>query len=347
MVYISLCQEKKQRGIKMKKERYEIKDKLELIDRAKYHISHSERIVQNEENMVIKKTSEIKIDVVLECCDIERVDIKDDFFVMLFNNIKDIDVFNTKTSLNILFRDCTFKDVSFKNISKCKSIILSSSTLDNCYFKDINIDLLDVGNCSFNKLNAFHMSFSRFRFNGCLFRGGYIQECEVIDSVFRDCTFWDFTMFDSTVRRNRFSSCGLMHFQCSIKNKGVICENYFDKNCVGFHMTCPEEGSFFAYKGLRKGKVAKLFIPARAWRTGYFQRKCRCSEAYVVDIFSNIDENIHCEDGTSIYDPSFVYQVGKTIKVDNVKKKSEKYVVCGAGIHFFMTKREAIDYTQK
>ena len=108
-----------------------------------------------------------------------------------------------------------------------------------------------------------------------------------------------------------------------------------------YPIACPEYGSFIGWKKAG-GKIIKLEITEDAKRSSAFTRKCRCSKAKVIAI-----ENI---DGTkskikticSDYDSNFVYTVGGIVAVDNfdTDRKNE----CAPGIHFFITRQEAVDY---
>ena len=107
-------------------------------------------------------------------------------------------------------------------------------------------------------------------------------------------------------------------------------------------VTCPESGSFIGWKKASGGYIVKLQITEPAKRSSATGRKCRCSEAVVLAI-----EN---EDGTpadvttveSVYDANFKYTVGKTVHVDNFD--DNRMNECAAGIHFFITRQEAVDY---
>ena len=104
-----------------------------------------------------------------------------------------------------------------------------------------------------------------------------------------------------------------------------------------FAMQCPEEGSFIAWKKCRNNTIVKLEIPFNAKRSSGTSRKCRASEARVLAIY---DKNI--DEATSQHDKTFIYKVGETVKVDNFDE--DRWNECSTGIHFFITKQEAINY---
>ena len=106
-------------------------------------------------------------------------------------------------------------------------------------------------------------------------------------------------------------------------------------------MACPEEGDFIGWK--RAGdKIVKLHIPQDALRSSATTRKCRCNKAEVVEIY-NIDGTIAGERTVnSSYDSNFTYEVGKTVEVQDFD--TNRWEECTRGIHFFISRQEAINY---
>ena len=117
------------------------------------------------------------------------------------------------------------------------------------------------------------------------------------------------------------------------------------KNMPYIPMVCPEEGEFIGWKKAEvKGKkvIVKLEIPASAKRSSATSRKCRCDKAKVLEIYyldGTIAKGRKCY---SSYNNDFVYEVGKTVKVDDFNE--DRWNECSTGIHFFMNRQEAIDY---
>ena len=120
-------------------------------------------------------------------------------------------------------------------------------------------------------------------------------------------------------------------------------------------LACPEEGSFIGFKKIQiyfkkiggenyaRSAIAKLKITENAKRSSATNRKCRCNEVEVLEIFDTADESIHYNVGYSlIHIPSIEYRVGETIKIDDFDEN--RWNECSTGIHFFITKQEAIRY---
>ena len=71
-------------------------------------------------------------------------------------------------------------------------------------------------------------------------------------------------------------------------------------------------------------------------------RKCRCSKAKVISI-TNIDgTEANVDVAYSKYDIGFKYWVGGIVNVDNFD--TNRWNECAPGIHFFITRKEAVDY---
>ena len=111
---------------------------------------------------------------------------------------------------------------------------------------------------------------------------------------------------------------------------------------------CPEKGSFVGFKRayavrncVQVEVIIELEIPAEAKRSSATNRKCRCSKAKVLSItdFSGAAE---FQMAVSGYDNNFIYEVGKTVIVDDYDES--RWNECSTGIHFFITRDEAVNY---
>ena len=109
-----------------------------------------------------------------------------------------------------------------------------------------------------------------------------------------------------------------------------------------FPIACPESGSFIGWKKCIDNKIVKLMICENANRSSAYGRKCRCAAAKVIAI-ENLDGTPHEEsEAVSAYNTDFVYRVGETVSVDNFD--NDRRNECAPGIHFFITRQEAVDY---
>ena len=107
----------------------------------------------------------------------------------------------------------------------------------------------------------------------------------------------------------------------------------------------PETGSFIAYKKVSDSKILTLEIAKDAVRiSSLVGRKCRASKVRVLKA-ETLDGKKLCSEMQkfySMYDKEFSYQIGKIAEVKNFN--ADIRIECADGIHFFMTKQEAIDF---
>ena len=113
------------------------------------------------------------------------------------------------------------------------------------------------------------------------------------------------------------------------------------KNVPYIPYACPDFGTFIGFKKA-SGYIVVLEIPEDAKRLSATGRKCRCNKAKVLEI-QNVDgAKANVTKVASGYDSNFVYEVGKTVSVDNFC--DDRWQECSPGIHFFINRQEAVDY---
>lgn len=104
---------------------------------------------------------------------------------------------------------------------------------------------------------------------------------------------------------------------------------------------CPDTGSFIAYK--KSGEyIIKLHIPEDAKRLSATGRKCRCNKAQVLEIQNLDGTTASVNKVESNFDETFVYEVGKTVSVDDFDEN--RWNECSTGIHFFINRQETVEY---
>ena len=98
------------------------------------------------------------------------------------------------------------------------------------------------------------------------------------------------------------------------------------------------EGQLIGYKKGSKGEIIKLSIPADAKRSHAFGRKCRAEFADVLEISNGEKSALN---GT--HDKKIEYKVGERVTAD--KWDEDFRSECSHGIHFFITRIEAEDWS--
>lgn len=112
----------------------------------------------------------------------------------------------------------------------------------------------------------------------------------------------------------------------------------------------PDEGDIIGWKKayvdgtmLPKPVIVKLLIPADAQRSNATGRKCRASTARVLDLQDKQGNSLP-PDTTAFsgHDTDFTYKKGETVHVEDFD--TNRWKECAPGIHFFITRIEAVEY---
>ena len=112
----------------------------------------------------------------------------------------------------------------------------------------------------------------------------------------------------------------------------------------------PDEGDIIGWKKAWTDNempptpvIVKLLIPAGAQRSNATGRKCRASTARVLDL-QDKQGNSLTPDTTAYsgHDTDFTYKKGETVHVEDFD--TNRWNECAPGIHFFITRIEAVEY---
>lgn len=112
----------------------------------------------------------------------------------------------------------------------------------------------------------------------------------------------------------------------------------------------PDEGDIIGWKKAYvddtmppRPVIVKLLIPADAQRSNSTGRKCRASKARVLDLQDKQGNSLPPDTTAySSHDPDFTYKKGETVHVEDFD--TNRWNECAPGIHFFITRAEAVAY---
>lgn len=94
---------------------------------------------------------------------------------------------------------------------------------------------------------------------------------------------------------------------------------------------------------LPKPVIVKLLIPSDAQRSNATGRKCRASKARVLDLQDKQGNSLPPDTTAySTHDTDFTYKKGETVHVEDFD--TNRWNECATGIHFFITRIEAVEY---
>ena len=242
------------------------------------------------------------------------------------------------------FHSFVFTEVDFSG-QDIKGSTFINCEFVKCIFDKCTLNNIIISNCKLREcdFSASDLPFSKISdsfFIDCFFDSAYAYKSEWKSSSFRRCSFRNTYLSESTLDHINIYYSNLVNaklFGSNIKN---IQYNYAT---AFFALQCPEEGSFIGWKqaGDEHKYLVKLLITEDAKRSSATTRKCRCSKAKVLSI-EPIDDSPEVEEIESGYDSEFIYKVGEYVEVGDFDE--DRWKECSTGIHFFLTKQEALNY---
>lgn len=249
----------------------------------------------------------------------------------------------------------------------------SRTNLTNVYFDNVDLSLVDFSNSyiSDTKFSNSKFIYSNFNFTHIkkivieicdfsysTFMNSEFQNSNIIDTVFLNCNFkqlifymscfenstiYKTDMADSKLIKSVFykTSIDYTNFSGSKINNTEFSYINYDETTAFFAQSCPEKGSFIGFKKCGK-YIVELQITADAKRSSATSRKCRCSKAKVLSITNLDGSDSVLSKISSNSDSEFIYKIGETVEVKDFDEN--RWNECSTGIHFFITRDEAVRY---
>lgn len=167
--------------------------------------------------------------------------------------------------------------------------------------------------------------------------GAYLMHADLRDADLRDADLCDADLYRADLRGADLYGADLHRaydVQLSIAKISIL----------------PDEGDIIGWKKAWTDNempptpvIVKLLIPADAQRSNATGRKCRASTARVLDLQDKQGNSLPSDTTAySSYDTDFTYKKGETVHVENFD--TNRWNECAPGIHFFITRIEAVKY---
>ena len=167
--------------------------------------------------------------------------------------------------------------------------------------------------------------------------GAYLMHADLRDADLCDADLRGADLCDADLRYADLSDtdlCDANHVKLSIAKTSIL----------------PDEGDIIGWKKAWTDNempptpvIVKLLIPADAQRSNATGRKCRASTARVLDLQDKQGNSLPPDiTAYSGYDTDFTYKKGETVHVENFD--TNRWNECAPGIHFFITRIEAVEY---
>ena len=185
------------------------------------------------------------------------------------------------------------------------------------------------------------LSFENLR--GADLCGANLRDADLRGADLRDADLCGANLYDANLRDADLCDADLCGADLrGAKNGGLA---------AAMTVVCPE-GAIIGWKKLDavdenrcmtyKKVIAKLLIPGDAKRSNSTGRKCRASKAQVLEL-QNIDGSPYTGVAESTHTGGFYYEAGKTVYPEK-PFDDDRWEECASGIHFFITREEAVDY---
>lgn len=208
---------------------------------------------------------------------------------------------------------------------------LSFTELSGSNLSRADLRYSDFSGSSFGHSNLSYSDLSHSNFYGVIFDHSNLSYSDLRYSNFACSRFNGSNLFCSDVRFSNLEHATLLKDRLLPLTKATL-------------SIVPQSGIFTGWKKVvdlrnkREWLLELEIIGARVNAIG--SRKCRASEVKVIS--ANVlgeDEGCFPPTFTAMRNAAFIYEIGKTYKVDNFNDDIREE--CGAGIHFFITRKEA------
>ena len=215
---------------------------------------------------------------------------------------------------------------------------LRSANLSGANLRSANLRSADLRSANLRSANLRSADLRSADLSGANLRSANLRSANLRSANLRSADLSGANLSGANLRSANLSGANLSGANLS----GANLLNVRYDECTGFFaLVCPEEGSFIGYKKAN-GHIVKFRITEDALRSSATSRKCRCSKAEVLSITTLDGEDDGLTSIPSNYDSNFIYRVGTTVEVEDFE--TDRWDECAAGIHFFITRQEAVQY---
>ena len=196
--------------------------------------------------------------------------------------------------------------------------------------KEHGFDCLHGANLSYACMHGADLRGADLR--GANLRGADLSDANLYGADLSDANLYGVDLSDADLSDANLSDAN--HVKLSIAKTSIL----------------PDESDIIGWKKAYvddtmppKPVIVKLLIPADAQRSNATGRKCRASKARVLDLQDKQGNSLPPDTTAySEYDTDFTYKKGETVHVENFD--TNRWNECAPGIHFFITRIEAVEY---
>jgi len=256
-------------------------------------------------------------------------------------------------------RDANLRDVNLRDVNlrgaNLQNTDLAGANLRDAFLLNANLEGANLQNASLQGVYLKSANLRGANLKSASLRGASLRWAELVGAILKNADLCSASLRDANFESANLGNASLRGADlggANFRDADLRDANLRDANLDGtnleraifsenWQIVPPVGQSFTAFKKARGEIVLELLIPGSAQRTSsLIGRKCRANEALVVGVVRGVanDTGIY----RSLHDPGFTYEIGKMASEPSFDPDIR--VECTAGIHFFMTKEEAISY---
>lgn len=218
---------------------------------------------------------------------------------------------------------------------------------------DSKLILINLEGSTIENVDLTGFDLSNINFEWTTFSNVNLDKAIINNSILDNSAFPDTSLRETSLQNSSMKGCMMRH--CDLSNSDISGTNIFstvleytkltdvkyDENTRFFELYPPASGAYVGFKKCFNQRIATLLIPTDAMRTSATMNCGRCSKAKVLAVKS-FDETEEFEYGLATIDEEFEYRVGEYVEVENFNRN--RWMDSTTGIHFWMTREEAIAY---
>ena len=214
---------------------------------------------------------------------------------------------------------------------------------ERLFLTGTELEDMDLSGWNFSNIDFSVSAFRNVRLDRADFSGSNIENALLDGCSMRGADFSNAYMKGASLRGCDMTGCIIKgaNLFTAVLEHALLDGIEDDENTQWFRMHCPETGPILGYKKCVNDRLVQLLIPADAKRTSATRPSCRCSKAKVLTIKS-FDDTEEFEEAWSLVDENFVYRKGQWVEVKDFNE--DRWMDSTTGIHFWMSKKEAIGY---
>ena len=218
---------------------------------------------------------------------------------------------------------------------------LRDANLRGANLRDANLRGADLSGANLRDANL-----SDANLIGADLSGANLRDANLRGANLRDANLSGANLSDANLRGANLSDADLS--SANLRDADLSGANLSDADLSGAEnipdyvtaiTSIVPDGDLVVYKQLQHGDIATLKIPKEARRSNATGRKCRAEYAEVLAIESSSGESL--AEGQSRYNSEFVYRVGETVHPHEWCE--DRWQECAGGIHFYLTRYEAVN----